>query len=154
MKKILAIILIALSFNAFSQENKLTWHTNVDKAIKLSVKEKKPLFFFFTGSDWCGWCIRLQKEVFFKPEFKSWASKNLILVELDFPKRKKLEPELQKQNQQLAQMFQVRGYPSGWFVIPEISEGKTNFNRLGSQGYVRGGVNAWIEGAKNILNKK
>ena len=51
-------------------------------------------------------------------------------------------------------MFQVRGYPSGWFVIPEISEGKTNFNRLGSQGYVRGGVNAWIEGAKNILNKK
>ena len=98
--------------------------------------------------------IRNKKEVFFKPEFKSWASKNLILVELDFPKRKKLEPELQKQNQQLAQMFQVRGYPSGWFVIPEISEGKTNFNRLGSQGYVRGGVNAWIEGAKNILNKK
>ena len=87
---------------------------------------------------------------------RRWTVEESSLEEegFDFPKRKKLEPELQKQNQQLAQMFQVRGYPSGWFVIPEISEGKTNFNRLGSQGYVRGGVNAWIEGAKNILNKK
>ena len=57
---------------------------------------------FFTGSDWCGWCIRLQKEVFFKPEFKKWANKNVVLVELDFPKRTKLDEKTLRQNRKLA----------------------------------------------------
>jgi len=51
-------------------------------------------------------------------------------------------------------MFGVRGYPTGWFVIPEPENGKINFNRLGSQGYVRGGPNAWIAGANQILKNK
>ena len=111
------------------------------------------LFFFFTGSDWCGWCIRLQKEVFFKPEFEKWAEKNLTLVELDFPRRTKLSEELQTQNRELGKMFGVRGYPTGWFVIPEITDGKVNFNKLGSQGYVAGGPEKWIAGGNKILSK-
>ena len=109
---------------------------------------------FFTGSDWCGWCIRLQKEVFFKPDFVKWAKENLVLVELDFPRRKKLEESLKQQNENLRQMFAVRGYPTGWFVIPEIEENKVNFKRLGSQGYVAGGPKNWIDGANKILSKK
>ena len=61
MKNLLSIILLFLTINAFCQQGDLTWHTDVNQAIEISIAEKKPLFMFFTGSDWCGWCIRLQK---------------------------------------------------------------------------------------------
>ena len=154
MKKILSILLVLFSLNLIGQESELKWHTDVTKAINISMETEKPLFFFFTGSDWCGWCIRLQKEVFFKPEFVKWAKENLILVELDFPRRKKLDEIIQQQNDNLRQMFGVRGYPTGWFVVPEIEDKKVNFKRLGSQGYVAGGPTKWIDGANKILSKK
>lgn len=153
MKKILAVLLIAFSLNGFAQQKELVWHTDANKAINLSVQSGKPLFFFFTGSDWCGWCIKLQKEVFFLPEFKEWATKNVILVELDFPRRTPISDDLKKQNRELASMFGVRGYPSVWLVTPTIADGKVSFNKLGSQGYVRGGPSAWIAGANRILKK-
>ena len=154
MKKYISILLLFLSINVFSQEGDLEWHTDLNKAIEISIESEKPLFMFFTGSDWCGWCIRLQKEVFFKPDFVKWAKENLVLVELDFPRRKKLEESLKQQNENLRQMFAVRGYPTGWFVVPEIEENKVNFKRLGSQGYVAGGSKNWIDGANKILSKK
>ena len=89
MKKFLTLLLVTLSINGFAQQ-KVTWHTDVEKAVEISVKTEKPLFLFFTGSDWCGWCKRLVSEVFQKEEFKNWAKDNVVLVELDFPKRKKL----------------------------------------------------------------
>tara|TARA_X000000368_G_scaffold100812_1_gene77739 strand:- start:42 stop:530 length:489 start_codon:yes stop_codon:yes gene_type:complete len=154
MKKLISILLLFLTINVFAQEGELNWHTDVNKAIELSIESEKPLFMFFTGSDWCGWCIRLQKEVFFKPDFVKWAKENLILVELDFPRRKKLDESLKQQNDNLRQMFAVRGYPTGWFVVPEIEDKKVNFKRLGSQGYVAGGPTNWINGANKILSKK
>ena len=154
MKNLLAVLLIAFSLNGFAQQKELVWHTDANKAINLSVQSGKPLFFFFTGSDWCGWCIKLQKEVFFLPEFKEWATKNVILVELDFPRRTPISDDLKKQNRELANMFGVRGYPSVWLVTPTIADEKVNFNKLGSQGYVRGGPSAWIAGANKILKKQ
>ena len=153
MKKILLVFLVALSLNGFAQQKELVWHTDVNKAINISTQSGKPLFLFFTGSDWCGWCKKLVAEVFEKPEFKKWASKNIVLVELDFPKRTPISEQLQKQNRELQQMFGVRGYPSGWFVTPKKVNEKVEFNKLGSQGYVRGGANAWINGASQIVNK-
>ena len=154
MKKYISILLLFLSINVFSQEGDLEWHTDLNKAIEISIESEKPIFMFFTGSDWCGWCIRLQKEVFFKPDFVKWAKENLVLVELDFPRRKKLEESLKQQNENLRQIFAVRGYPTGWFVVPEIKENKKNLKRLGSQGYVAGGPKNWIDGANKILSKK
>ena len=154
MKHLLAVLLITFSLNGFAQQKPLEWHTDINKAINISVESGKPLFFFFTGSDWCGWCKRLQKEVFFKPEFAIWANKNVVLVELDFPRRTKLSAELQKQNRGLQQMFGVRGYPTIWFVTPEVTAGKVNFNKLNKQGYVAGGPKAWIAGANKILKTK
>ena len=150
MKKILSILFITCTLTSFSQVKDLKWHTNVNEAINISIQTEKPLFFFFTGSDWCGWCKRLQKEVFFKPEFKKWATKNVVLVELDFPRRTKIDPETLQQNRKLAQMFGVRGYPTIWLVTPELQEGKTNFNKLGKQGYMAGGPKVWIENANEI----
>ena len=151
MKKIITILLVAISFNGFAQHKESAWHTDVNQAIKLSMQQEKPIFLFFTGSDWCIWCKRLVAEVFEKPEFKKWAANNAILVELDFPKRTPIADQLKKQNEQLRQIFGVRGYPTGWFVTPEQENGKINFNKIGSQGYVRGGSKAWIESANQIL---
>ena len=155
MKNLLVGLLVALSLNGFAQQKELVWHTDVNKAIELSVKTEKPLFMFFTGSDWCGWCKRLVKEVFVKPEFKKWANNSVILVELDFPKRTKLPEATQKQNRELGKMFGVRGYPTIWFINPEKQEeSKINLAKLGSQGYVAGGPSAWIAGANKIINPK
>ena len=74
MKHLLAVVLIVFSLNGFAQQKELVWHTDVNKAINISVQTGKPLFFFFTGSDWCGWCKKLVREVFVKPEFKKWAA--------------------------------------------------------------------------------
>ena len=136
------------------KETSFTWHTDVNKAIKISIQTGKPLFFFFTGSDWCGWCKRLVKEVFIKPEFAAWATKTVVLVELDFPRRTPISADLKKQNSELGKMFGVRGYPTVWFVTPEITDGKVNFNKKGSQGYVAGGPKAWIAGTNKILKNK
>ena len=154
MKKILAVLLITLSISGFAQQKELEWHTDVNKAINLSVQTEKPLFFFFTGSDWCGWCIKLQKAVFFKPEFKEWANNSVILVELDFPRKKKISNDLLKQNRELAQLFGVRGYPTVWFVTAEITAGKVNFNKLGSQGAAPLNAKSWIAGANKILKNQ
>ena len=153
MKKIgLVLVFVLVSFWANAQEAAtLEWYTDVKKAVQLSEKEKKPLFLFFTGSDWCGWCIRLQKEVFLQPQFVSWAKENVILVELDFPRRKALAPEVQQTNNQLMNMFGVRGYPTVWFVKATEKDGKINFEKLGSFGYVAGGPAVWLEGANQII---
>lgn len=153
MKKFALICLLVLgSFAANAQDQ--TWYDNVDKAMEASKKSKKPLMLFFTGSDWCGWCIRLQKEVFKTPEFTQWAKDNVILVELDFPRRKQLAPEIAQQNMQLQQSFAVQGYPTVWFVNASKKEGKTNFDQLGRTGYVAGGPRAWLASANQILANK
>ena len=116
---------------------------------------------FFTGSDWCGWCKKLQREVFQKEAFVSWANENVILLELDFPRRTKLPQELAQQNQQLQQMFQVRGYPTVWFFTTAmVDEGKNlQMNKLGQAGYPSGAVpgkeeEKFIKNANDILANK
>ena len=137
------------------QAQDLVWHNDVKKATEISAKSKKPMMLFFTGSDWCGWCMRLQKEVFKTPEFTKWAKDNVILVELDFPRRSPQQPEIQQQNMQLQQTFQVMGYPTVWFVNGTVGKDKkVNFEKLGSTGYVAGGPSKWLEGANQIIGQK
>lgn len=154
MKKLLVVLLIfagSLAMNA--QKSELTWHTNMEEAMQISAKKNKPLMLFFTGSDWCGWCIRLQKEVFHKPEFVQWAKKNVVLVELDFPRGKQLDQAIRQQNYGLQNALKVQGFPTIWFVTAEKKEdGKVNLSQLGSTGYVAGGPDAWLTGANQILN--
>jgi len=153
MKKILVtLLLIVGSFAAEAQD--LVWERDVNKALEISKKSKKPLLMFFTGSDWCGWCIRLQKEVLKTPEFATWANENVVLVELDFPRKNTMSAEIQNQNNQLQQLFEVRGYPTVWIVNAEIKDGKTNFQKLGTTGYVAGGPEAWLAVANGILKSK
>ncbi|WP_298393819.1 thioredoxin family protein [Flavobacterium sp.] len=152
MKRLFLTLVFAISSLTIQAQEKLTWHTNIDEAIAISKKENKPLFLFFTGSDWCGWCIRLQKEVFKTPEFETWAKEKVVLVELDFPRRTPQSDALKIQNNQLQQFFQVRGYPTVWFAKPGAPiDGKTSFEQLGTTGYLAGGPKAWLDVANKMI---
>ena len=151
MKKLVFILVFFWTIQSVGAQE-LTWQTDINKAIELSAKSKKPLMLFFTGSDWCGWCIKLQKEVFMKPEFVEWANK-VILVELDFPRKMQLEQKLKQQNQQLQQIFQVQGYPTIWFVNPQKNGTQINLEQLGKTGYVAGGPEKFLEVANQFLPK-
>ena len=153
MKKLILTLFLVLGSLAI-QAQELTWQTDINKAMEISKKSKKPIMLFFTGSDWCGWCIRLQKEVLKTPEFAKWAKDNVVLVELDFPRRTPQQPEIQKQNMELQQALGVRGYPTVWFVNATKKDGKINLEQLGSTGYVAGGPTPWLEGANKILAPK
>lgn len=153
MKKI-AITLFLVLGSLTIQSQELTWQTDMNKALEISKKSQKPLFLFFTGSDWCGWCIRLQKEVFKTTEFAKWAKDNVILVELDFPRSTPQQPEIKKQNAELQQTFAVQGFPTVWFVKGSKKDGKINLEKLGSTGYVAGGPTAWLAAADKILANK
>ncbi|GAA4759081.1 MULTISPECIES: thioredoxin family protein [Flavobacterium] len=159
MKKIKYLLFLLPIFLIFSfaenndNEESLKWHTNVKEAVEIANKENKPIFMFFTGSDWCGWCIRLQKEVFKTPEFEKWAKEKVVLVELDYPRRSAQTDDVKAQNAQLQQMFAIRGFPTVWFVKATDKDGKINFEQLGSTGYVAGGPSAWLDGANQIIAK-
>lgn len=153
MKKIfIALFLTIGSMSMQAQE--LVWQTDVKKAMEISTKTKKPLLLFFTGSDWCGWCIRLQKEVLKTPEFAKWAKENVVLVELDYPRRTPQTPEIKKQNNELQQAFGIQGFPTVYFAKGTSKAGKINFEGLGNTGYVTGGPVAWLAVANGILKNK
>lgn len=154
MKKKIILFLLFLNLS-YANAQELVWHTDANNAITESNRKNKPLLLFFTGSDWCGWCIRLQKEVFKQPEFAKWAKDNVVLLELDFPRKTSQPENIRNQNFQIQQVFGVRGYPTIWFVNAQLDNQKVNFAKLGSIGYVAGGPEKWLESAKTILaNKK
>jgi protein disulfide-isomerase len=91
----------------------------------------------FSGSDWCGWCVKLDKEVFSKPAFKTFAKTNLVCVLVDFPRQKPQSKKLKEQNAELARKYGIRGYPSVIVLSPEGDlVGKTGYQEGGPQKYV------------------
>ena len=153
MRKLLVPLLIILAC-AFGFAQEVTWHTDMKKASEIAIQERKPVLMFFTGSDWCGWCKRLQKEVFQTQDFERWAKNNVVLMELDFPRRTPQDQSVKVQNYQLQQIFKVSGYPTVFFVNPEKkSDGRMNLNSLGRTGYVRGGAQEWLAVANNFIKK-
>src|SRR5690348_5065870 len=99
-----------------------TWQTDFDKAKVLAQSEQKMILLNFSGSDWCGPCIRLHKEIFESPAFTQYANDHLVLVNADFPRLRKnqLLPEQQKKNDQLADRFNKEGnFPLTLLLTPD-----------------------------------
>ncbi|MFN0214153.1 MAG: thioredoxin family protein [Saprospiraceae bacterium] len=167
MKSTLFFALFFLGFQFFgtaqtaaTHTNSLNWFTDLTKARELSDATKKPIFGFFTGSDWCGWCRKLQSDVFEKNAFVEWAKKNVVLLELDFPRRKQLPAELAQQNQALQQAFKISGYPTIWlfYVTEDKATNNLSLTALGSLGYPQGAEmgkeeNKFLSDANLILAK-
>lgn len=104
------------------------WLTNLDQAKAKAKQQDKLIFMEFTGSDWCPPCKALHKNILSTKEFLDYAKKNLILVELDFPRRKSQSDELKKANRALAKEYKIEGYPT---VIILSSAGKELKRQVG-----------------------
>jgi thioredoxin-related protein len=137
MKKILGTLLAAtLLWSVNAAET--VWQTDLPKAETQAKAEHKIVLLDFTGSDWCGWCIKFRKEVLDTPEFQAYAAKNVVLVELDFPHNKAISDDLKKANAALKTQYNVNGFPT---LVVLDSTGK----EIGRQvGYAEGGPSAFI----------
>ncbi len=122
-----ALAILALTTSpAFAKPG---WSDDYAKASAQAKAEKKLLLIDFTGSDWCGWCIKLDKEVFSKPEFQEYAKKNLVLVEADFTSDGKAKSkEFGKQQDAMLKEYKVQGFPT---VVVLNADGK----KIGETGY-------------------
>ncbi len=124
------------------------WTSDFEAAKKQAAAEKKDLLVDFTGSDWCGWCIKLNDEVFKKDEFKKGVKDKFVLVELDFPQdESKLSDATKKQNAELQEKFGVEGFPT---ILLCDASGKP----FAKTGYAEGGPEKYVEGLNELLKNK
>lgn len=145
MKK-LAVGLVACWALLQAGAAELQWMTDLPKAQEKAKTEKKLVLMDFTGSDWCPWCVKLNKEIFSQAEFVEYAQKNLVPVEIDFPRKKEQSAELKAANQKLQQQYKIEGYPT---VIVLDANGK----KVGELGYMQGGPKAFIAELDKIKAK-
>lgn len=115
------------------------WLTNLDQAKARAAAEHKHVLINFTGSDWCGFCIKLHREVFSQPEFAEYAGKHLVLVEVDFPRRKEQPETLKAANRKWSNHYKVSGFPT---LILLDSQGKEVGKMVG---YGGGGLTSVLE---------
>ncbi|HKH62819.1 MAG TPA: thioredoxin family protein [Flavitalea sp.] len=105
--KLFLIALLALgSINSSSD-----WLLDFEKAKQVAENDHKYILLNFSGSDWCGPCIQLHKEIFDNEIFAQFAKEHLVLVNADFPRLKKhaLSREQQKKNDNLAETYNKKG---------------------------------------------
>jgi thiol:disulfide interchange protein len=134
----------AMVSTAFAETPK-GWETDVDAAIALAKKDGKSVMLEFTGSDWCPPCKMMAKKVFSKEEFVTAASKDFVLVHLDFPKGDK---ELAEKNKPYAEKYEIEGYPT---IILLDGDGK-EFSRFFASKYPD--IEPFLAHLKEALEKK
>ena len=122
------------------------WLTNFEKAKKIAVKKNMLILADFTGSDWCPWCVKLDKEVFSQKAFKDYVKGKFVLLKLDFPRRKTLSADLKAQNNKLAKKYGIGGFPT--ILILDAKGAK-----IAQGGYMQGGPDAFIGFLKQVRAK-
>jgi len=108
MKAINTILIMLLALTLTSAN----WSSDFSQAKQLSRKENKLILLKFSGSDWCVPCIRMEKNIFSKDTFQHFAEDNLVMVNADFPRLKKNQPDksITKQNETLAEQYDKQGH--------------------------------------------
>lgn len=120
------------------------WLTDYEAAKAKAKSDHKLVLLNFTGSDWCGYCKHMQADVFSKPQFQDYAAKNLVLVELDYPRFKRQSDAVKTQNQKLASEYDIEGFPTLIVLSPE---GKPVWNFVG---YLEGGPEPLIAALEKL----
>lgn len=143
-KHLIVVMGIAMTVTFCPRTDASDWETDFAKASATAKSSGKYMLLDFSGSDWCGWCMKLDKEVFSQSAFETFAKTNLICVLVDFPRSKKQSAALKKQNAQLAQKYGVKGYPTVIVLNPDGEPACTT-------GYEEGGAKKYVEHLKEII---
>ena len=124
--------------------SELSWGPDLPTALNRARSENKMVLLDFTGSDWCGWCIKFDHDVLSTDQFAAYAQNKLELVLVDFPRAKPQSDALRQANWELAKRYNINGFPT--FVLVNYA-GK----ELGRQvGYGKGEPGAFISELKEF----
>ena len=127
----------------------LQWNTNLEDAKKEAVEKNKKILLNFSGSDWCVNCIKMEKNIFKKKEFETFAKDNLVLVNADFPQDEaKLADKQRKYNEGLAEKYN----PTGHFPFTLLLDASGNII-YSWDGYPKGKMEDFLETLKNECSK-
>ena len=146
MRLIISTVSLLLFLSSYSQESNI-WITDYEQAIDLSKKKNVPILISFSGSDWCRPCMLLSKTIFETNRFHSFAKDSLVLLNIDFPRRKKNTPSKDEmiKRETLAEKYNKNGsFP---LVIIINQEGSV----LGETGYKKITVNEYINHIKTLM---
>ena len=125
------------------------WNLDLQEALNLSSPENRPVLIVFQGSDWCVPCIKLEREVWETSEFEAYAKEHLILLKVDFPRRKKnaLSSEQTQHNEQLADRYNQQG------MFPLVVMINSNGEVLGETGYKNMSATDYINHLQTFTNR-
>ncbi len=145
VRALLFLCCILFTGMADAANAKLNWMTNYQEALAKAKAEKKPLLLFFTGSDWCGWCHKLENEVLDTMDFSDAAAGKFVFVLVDFPMKSAIDSKIASQNKELQKKYDVKGFPT--IILLDDSE-----NQIGTTGYRPGGAKAYLDHLMKMVN--
>jgi protein disulfide-isomerase len=144
MRRVVMASVVALGCAVGTMAADLVWLTGFDQASKAAAERSVPIYAYFTGSDWCPWCKKMDGEILSQAAFADFAKTDLVLFLADFPMRKQLPGRLAEQNQRLARKYGVKAFPT---VLLLAADGK----ELARTGYKPGGAAAYVEHLRGLL---
>lgn len=147
LKSLIPVVLLTTMSSTYATESK-QWLTSMDDAKRIAREENKDILMFFTGSDWCVWCNKLEEEVFLKEEFLKFAKPRLVLVQLDLPMGDDIISEEQRtHNEKWKGQLNPKAFPSVYLTTPDAEP-------YSLTGYQPGGAIGYIEHLKQLLPQK
>lgn len=111
-QKFTALLVAVFMASLLGLQSVEAWISHYDRAVEMAKRDHKLILLDFTGSDWCGYCQLLEKEVFSTESFQKFTDDNFVCVKVDFPHEHALAEDVQKQNAQLQATYKVDGYPT------------------------------------------
>ncbi len=147
MQRKLSIAGIIVFFVLSLWAGNINWQYNIEEALQKAEISNKHVFVFFTGSDWCSWCDKLNSEVFNFPVFQDYVQENMIMVKLDFPRSNIISKEQQDYNNARQAKYDIQGFPS---VLILDSSGKV----IVQTGYREGGAASYVKFLQESISWK
>lgn len=132
---------------AASERGTVSWQKNYEEAVNQARVSSKPLLLFFTGSDWCDWCLKFEEDTFSSNDFAKKAGDNFVYVKLDFPLYTPLDPQIGAQNRQLQKKFDVRSFPTVIILEPQLLQ------PIAMTGYRAGGGKSYADHLAKFVNE-
>lgn len=107
--------------NKPQSQDPIEWYHDYDKTFAVAKKKDLPLFLFFSGTDWCPWCKKLEKNVLSNPEFYQGLTDQYVFCMVDFPMKNSIDEQQLKRNKALMQEYEVIGFPT--IAIVDVEKG-------------------------------